>query len=62
LTANHIENITPFPDQNQQLQGLKHLSLSFNRLRFWPDVDALSLWCPALETLSLMGNPLVEGE
>jgi len=42
------------------LMHLKHLSLSFNRLNTWRDIDVLSLWCPALESLTLAGNPLVE--
>lgn len=58
LTSNWIDTI-PLPDNLQvRLHGLKHLSLSFNRLKAWSDVDALSLWCPKLETLSLAGNPL----
>ncbi|KAF8892438.1 hypothetical protein BD779DRAFT_1621101 [Infundibulicybe gibba] len=61
LTNNGIESI-PFPenDSQSQLGYVKHISLSFNRLSGWSDVDALSRWCPALRTLTLAGNPLME--
>jgi len=62
LSSNGITAITPCPDHQVQLQGLKHISLSFNRLDSWADIDALSRWCPALETLTLIGNPLVEDD
>ncbi|KAF9469222.1 CAP Gly-rich domain-containing protein [Collybia nuda] len=59
LTSNGIGTI-PFPDSVQQLShSLKHISLSFNKLNAWNDVDALSLWCPGLESLTLSGNPLM---
>ena len=48
------------PEASQQLlYSLKHISLSFNELKAWNDIDALSFWCPALETLTLGGNPLM---
>jgi hypothetical protein len=28
----------------------------------WSDIDALFRWCPGIQTLSLMGNPLLEGK
>lgn len=59
LTSNKIGKIPP-PLMGQTL-GVKHLSLSFNRLESWADVDALSAWCPALNTLTLNGNPLFDG-
>lgn len=59
LTANSIENI-PFPENNlDTLPGVKYLSLSDNRIGGWASVDALSCWFPALETLTFVGNPLV---
>lgn len=62
MSSNQIEGIPP-PEINQQsLHGLKHLSLSFNRLNAWSDVDALSIWCPDLQTLTLSANPLLIGE
>ncbi|KAJ7481176.1 hypothetical protein B0H11DRAFT_2157842 [Mycena galericulata] len=56
LTSNKIANI-PAPPIGHTL-GVKHLSLSFNHLESWSDIDALSAWCPALNTLTLIGNPL----
>lgn len=59
LTSNCIGSI-PLPTTTQQrFYSLKHISLSFNNLNTWGDVDALSFWCPALETLTLCGNPLI---
>lgn len=59
LTSNAIR-VIPFPDPTHiQLYGIKHLSLSYNLLSEWTDIDAVSLWFPALETLSLSGNPLM---
>ncbi|KAF8205723.1 hypothetical protein K438DRAFT_1905308 [Mycena galopus ATCC 62051] len=40
--------------------GVKHLSLSSNRLASWDDIDALSAWCPGLNTLTLNSNPLFD--
>ncbi|KAI0647367.1 hypothetical protein C8Q79DRAFT_908297 [Trametes meyenii] len=42
------------------VRGLRHIALAFNHLASWHDVDALPLWCPALESLTLTGNPLFE--
>jgi hypothetical protein len=59
LTSNAIRMI-PFPNPtHMQLYGINHLSLSSNFLSEWSDIDAMSLWFPALETLSLSGNPLM---
>ncbi|KAJ7256464.1 hypothetical protein B0H12DRAFT_1202025 [Mycena haematopus] len=58
LTSNKIAKIPP-PLVGQALR-VKHLSLSFNRLESWGDIDALSAWCPALNTLTLNGNPLFD--
>lgn len=61
LTSNKFEAI-PFPDTDTiPMHGIKHLALAHNSIQAWPDIDSLSLWLPALETLSLSGNPLVEG-
>ncbi|RDB21426.1 Tubulin-specific chaperone E [Hypsizygus marmoreus] len=62
LTSNCV-GIIPFPERRQQgLPSLKHISLSHNKINSWSDVDALSSWCPGLETLTLSGNPLTERE
>lgn len=62
LTANCIETI-PFPqDPSDFLSGIKYLALSDNHIRSWAAIDALSCWLPALEALSIGGNPLVNGE
>lgn len=59
LTANSIQNI-PFPKSpSDSLPGIKYLSLSDNHVGGWDSVDALSCWCPTLETLTFAGNPLV---
>ncbi|KAF5387500.1 hypothetical protein D9757_006519 [Collybiopsis confluens] len=61
LTSNDIDTI-PFPttDDSPVLRGLTYLSLNFNSIKSWSDVDALSLWCPSLTSLALTGNPVVE--
>ncbi|KAJ7632998.1 hypothetical protein FB45DRAFT_914126 [Roridomyces roridus] len=56
LTSNKIDKIPP-PVTGRTLD-VKHLSLSFNALGSWGDIDALSTWCPNLQTLTLIGNPL----
>ncbi|KAJ7461535.1 hypothetical protein FB451DRAFT_1268490 [Mycena latifolia] len=58
LTSNKINKIPP--PEIQQTLGVKHLSLSFNRLESWSDIDALSAWCPTLTTLTFIGNPLFD--
>ncbi|KAJ7149343.1 hypothetical protein C8R46DRAFT_1179791 [Mycena filopes] len=58
LTSNKIDKIPP-PLTGQTL-SVKHLSLSYNRLESWADIDALSAWCPKLNTLTLNGNPLFD--
>ncbi|KAJ4475697.1 hypothetical protein J3R30DRAFT_3376039 [Lentinula aciculospora] len=60
LTSNEICCIPPPANDSQLLKELKHISLSSNNLEAWNDLDALSLWCPALSSLSIIGNPLVE--
>jgi Leucine-rich repeat (LRR) protein len=61
LTGNRIASIS-VPQQNDHLlPKLKSLFLSLNELNTWDSIDALSLWCPALETLTISGNPLAEG-
>ncbi|KZT69805.1 RNI-like protein [Daedalea quercina L-15889] len=61
LTSNVIESLGPISHPTESpLPRLKHLSLSFNRLSSWRDIDHLPGWCPTIESLSLTGNPLVE--
>jgi hypothetical protein len=61
LSSNRIPAIPSIAESPTSSIGIKHLSLSFNDLRVWTDIDMLSQWCPTLETLGLRGNPLVEG-
>jgi hypothetical protein len=61
LSSNRIHTIPPVAEDFTHSIGIKNLALSFNDLREWTDIDSLSRWCPTLETLSLRGNPLVEG-
>lgn len=61
LSSNRIHSIPPVAEDFTHSIGIKNLALSFNDLREWTDIDSLSRWCPTLETLSLRGNPLVEG-
>ncbi|KAF8623561.1 hypothetical protein AX15_006331 [Amanita polypyramis BW_CC] len=56
LTSNGLETIPSLTVS--KLVCVKHLALSFNRLRSWRDIDALASWCPSLETLTIAGNPL----
>ncbi|KXN92190.1 Tubulin-specific chaperone E [Leucoagaricus sp. SymC.cos] len=58
LANNQITSI-PFPAPEQGLTELKHLSLSFNRLKLWSDIHALAAWAPSLESLTLVGNPIM---
>jgi hypothetical protein len=62
LTSNVIETI-PFPNEQQQisLSSIQYLSLSENRIASWPSFDALSIWMPNLKSLSIRGNPLLNG-
>ncbi|TFK42454.1 hypothetical protein BDQ12DRAFT_275920 [Crucibulum laeve] len=59
LASNQIDTIPLLDSEQQQLTKLKHLALSDNDLHAWSSVDALSSWCPALETLTLCGNPIL---
>ncbi|KAG6877738.1 hypothetical protein C0993_004555 [Termitomyces sp. T159_Od127] len=58
LLASNAINSVPSPGPQQGLPALKHLSLLDNKIQAWSDIDALSSWCPALEGLTLRGNPL----
>ncbi|CDO73583.1 hypothetical protein BN946_scf185014.g53 [Trametes cinnabarina] len=67
LTSNRIGVISPPSGQPTDdshgaspVRAVKHLALAFNRITSWHDVDALPLWCPELESLTLTGNPLFE--
>ncbi|KAJ7217128.1 hypothetical protein GGX14DRAFT_602135 [Mycena pura] len=57
LTSNKIGEIPP---PKKQMLRVEHLSLSHNHLKSWDDVDALSAWCPKLNALTLVGNPLFD--
>ena len=62
LTSNLIDAI-PFPTGPEDpVLTIKYLSLSNNLLNAWSDIDALSCWFPALETLTMSGNPLAYGD
>ena len=59
LTGNRMASI-PFPGAPSEcLPAMKYLSLSDNRVSAWSAIDALSCWFPALESLTIAGNPLV---
>ncbi|XP_006458003.1 hypothetical protein AGABI2DRAFT_63759 [Agaricus bisporus var. bisporus H97] len=58
LADNQIERI-PFPEVQQAWSQLRHLSMSFNRLLLWRDICALAAWAPLLESLALIGNPIM---
>ncbi|KAF5380808.1 hypothetical protein D9615_004115 [Tricholomella constricta] len=60
IFSGHVEvlPITVIKNTQQGLHTVKHISLSYNKIDAWSDVDALSSWCPGLETLTLSGNPL----
>ncbi|KAF9261399.1 hypothetical protein L218DRAFT_870040 [Marasmius fiardii PR-910] len=60
LSSNGISDI-PVPQDHQCLAQLKHVSLSYNHLNSWKDIDALSLWFPSLTSLSISENPVVDG-
>lgn len=62
MTSNNVDCIPPPIADYPILKGLQHLSLSFNNLKSWSDIEALSLWCPSLTSLATSGNPLVESE
>ncbi|KAF7322374.1 CAP-Gly domain-containing protein [Mycena chlorophos] len=59
LTSNSIRTIPP-RQTPQPLLRIAHLSLSHNEIASWSDLDALSAWCPRLETLTMLGNPLFD--
>lgn len=60
LTSNNILAI-PLPQKPNINRILRHIGLSSNRLERWCDIDALCAWFPDLQTLSISGNPLVDG-
>ncbi|KAN0077124.1 hypothetical protein V8E55_010979 [Tylopilus felleus] len=60
LSGNGIRTIPPFSSAPSPLQGIKSLSLSRNDLEQWRCMDALHAWCPNLESLRMIGNPLTE--
>lgn len=70
LSLNAIESIPPLPKSGggadaSAFGGLIHiksLTLSSNDLRGWSDINALAGYCPALETLNITSNPIIEGQ
>ncbi|KAI0811010.1 hypothetical protein BC629DRAFT_1580180 [Irpex lacteus] len=61
LSSNQLKTIAPL-EQAPAFHQLRHLSLTFNALDSWQSIDRLHLWCPSLESLTISGNPIVEGE
>ncbi|KAI0690587.1 hypothetical protein BC835DRAFT_173148 [Cytidiella melzeri] len=59
LSRNRVQRIDPL-GATAPFDQLRYLSLTSNGLKSWTDIDQLHPWCPALESLSLVGNPLVE--
>ena len=70
LSLNAIESIPPLRKSDQGtdasafggLVHVKSLTLSFNNLRCWSDINALAEYCPILETLNVTDNPIIEGQ
>ncbi|KAL1741359.1 hypothetical protein HDZ31DRAFT_45613 [Schizophyllum fasciatum] len=65
LAGNGIQGIPLRADGDAvpALRSLQHLSLTANGIKTWSDIDALHVWCPALESLSLAENPIMgDGE
>ncbi|KAF8559741.1 L domain-like protein [Imleria badia] len=60
LSGNGIRSIPPLGEAPSPLRGIKSLALSRNDLRQWQCMDALHGWCPNLESLRMVGNPLTE--
>lgn len=44
------------------MEHIQYLSLSNNRIATWGDLDALNMWCPQLQSLALVGNPLTDSK
>lgn len=61
LSSNQLKTIDPL-EQAPAFHQLRHLSLTSNALDSWQSIDRLHLWCPSLESLTISGNPIVEGE
>lgn len=61
LSRNGLAVIPKLPDGTRQLPQLKHLSLTRNALDDWSSIDNLAVWCPNLEGLALIENPIVTG-
>jgi hypothetical protein len=59
LSSNEL-SVIPYISQSEPLPW-RFLSLTSTRISSWASVDALSVWCPQLEGLSLHGTPLVHG-
>ncbi|KAG8217681.1 hypothetical protein J3R82DRAFT_5834 [Butyriboletus roseoflavus] len=61
LAGNGIHSIPPLSSAPSPLQAIRDLVLSRNDLGQWQYMDALHGWCPDLESLRVVGNPLTEG-
>ncbi|KAJ3522943.1 hypothetical protein NM688_g8801 [Phlebia brevispora] len=61
LSSNHLTVIDEIADpQSTPFKALRHLALASNLLKSWTDIDRVQRWCPALESLVVTGNPLLE--
>ncbi|KAH7889522.1 hypothetical protein F5I97DRAFT_1844874 [Phlebopus sp. FC_14] len=60
LSSNNIRTIPPSTSRHSPLEGVTNLGLPGNKLGDWKDIDNLSQWCPNLESLSIVGNPIAE--
>ncbi|KAH0830732.1 hypothetical protein J3R83DRAFT_2210 [Lanmaoa asiatica] len=60
LSGNGICSIPTLNSAPSPLQGIRDLVLSRNGFRQWQCMDALHGWCPNLESLRAVGNPLTE--
>ncbi|KIJ69172.1 hypothetical protein HYDPIDRAFT_80917 [Hydnomerulius pinastri MD-312] len=58
LSSNGIRTIPPLGSRPTPFGGIKNLALSGNQLNEWRDIDTLAEWCPNLESLSVVSNPL----
>jgi len=60
LKSNGLTEIPPNESHRSDLFHLTKLSLSDNGLRSWSDIDNLHSWCPNLEGLNVVNNPLFQ--
>jgi hypothetical protein len=62
ILANNQIDCVHFPKPPQAWLRLQQLSVSFNRLQLWRDISALAAWAPSLDSLTLIGNPIMTGK